>query len=337
MKINRMVSLVVPVYNEEDNLRHFYRSVRDVMDKLPYHWELIFVDDGSSDSSRTMLAEMEVQDERVRAIFLARNYGHQTALTCGLDHADGEAVISMDGDMQHPPELLPRLLELWEQGFDVVQAIRKATADAGFMKRLTSAGYYRLLNMITSVPIREGGSDFRLLDREAVLALRQHREHARFLRGLVSSLGFRQTIFEFTAPPRFAGHSKYSLRKMLRLAMDGVFTCSAFPLRLGLYAGMTSAMFAVLLILYVLYETFVAQNGVSGWPAIVACFAFFGGLQLMLMGVMGEYVARIYDEAKQRPLYLVQEYGHISDRRKRRVSNDEATEIKCSKSGECKR
>ena len=162
MKINRMVSLVVPVYNEEDNLRHFYRSVRDVMDKLPYHWELIFVDDGSSDSSRTMLAEMEVQDERVRAIFLARNYGHQTALTCGLDHADGEAVISMDGDMQHPPELLPRLLELWEQGFDVVQAIRKATADAGFMKRLTSAGYYRLLNMITSVPIREGGSDFRL-------------------------------------------------------------------------------------------------------------------------------------------------------------------------------
>ncbi len=286
------------------------------------------------DSRISMLAEMEVQDERVQAIFLARNYGHQTALTCGLDYADGDAVISMDGDMQHPPELLPRLLELWEQGYDIVQTVRKATEDAGLLKRLTSVGYYRVLNMITSVPIREGGSDFRLLDREAVLALRQHREHARFLRGLVSSLGFRQTIFEFTAPPRFAGRSKYSLRKMLRLAMDGVFTCSAFPLRLGLYAGMVSALFAVLLIIHVLYETFVAQNVVSGWPTLVACFAFFGGLQLMLMGVMGEYVARIYDEAKQRPLYLVQEYGHRSEVRKRRQEKTETESGQRSRHGD---
>lgn len=334
MAKEKTVSIVVPVYNEEDNLEHFYGAVRTVMNNLPYNWELIFVDDGSSDSSRTMLAEMEVQDERVRAIFLARNYGHQTALTCGLDYADGDAVISMDGDMQHPPELLPRLLELWEHGYDIVQTVRKATEDAGLLKRLTSVGYYRVLNMITSVPIREGGSDFRLLDREAVLALRQHREHARFLRGLVSSLGFRQTIFEFTAPPRFAGRSKYSLRKMLRLAMDGVFTCSAFPLRLGLYAGMVSALFAVLLIIHVLYETFVAQNVVSGWPTLVACFAFFGGLQLMLMGVMGEYVARIYDEAKQRPLYLVQEYGHRSEVRKRRQEKTETESGQRSRHGD---
>lgn len=334
MKIITMISLVVPVYNEEDNLRHFYGAVRDVMDKLPYNWELIFVDDGSSDRSRAMLAEMEVEDDRVRAVFLARNYGHQIALTCGLDYADGDAVISMDGDMQHPPELLARLLELWEQGFDIVQTVRKATEDAGLLKRLTSVGYYRVLNMITSVPILEGGSDFRLLDREAVLALRQHREHARFLRGLVSSLGFRQTTIEFTAPPRFAGHSKYSLRKMLRLAADGVLTCSNFPPRLGLYAGMLSVLFAVLIILY---EFFVAKNDVSDWSGVVAGFAFFGGFQLMLVGVMGEYVARIYDEAKQRPLYLVQEYGHLSDRRRSLVLNEEAAETQFCKFGDIKR
>lgn len=307
MNQRKYISLVVPVYNEEDNILHFYQAVREVMKPLPYHWELIFVDDGSRDGSRLILNRLAKRDEHIRALFLTRNYGHQTALTCGLDHAEGDAVISLDGDMQHPPELIPALLEKWQQGFDVVQTVRRATEDAGMLKRVTSAVYYKMLNLISSVPIREGGSDFRLLDREVVLALRCYREHVRFLRGLVPSLGFRQTELEFTAPPRFAGESKYSPKKMLRLALDGVFTCSTFPLRLGLYAGLVSSLFSVALIIHVLYEAFVTGDVVSGWSTIVACGAFFGGVQLMIMGVIGEYVGRVYEETKHHPLYLLEE------------------------------
>lgn len=305
MTLLKTVTIVVPVYNEAENLSHFYQAVRQTMEQLPYAWEIIFVDDGSTDASRSLLSGLEATDQRVKAVFLARNYGHQTALTCGLDQAEGDAVISMDGDMQHPPELLPRLLELWEQGYQVVQTIRQSTEDAGLAKRLTSAAYYRLLNLIATTPIRPGGSDFRLLDHEVVLSLRCYREHTRFLRGLVSSLGYRQTVLSFTAPPRFAGQSKYSLRKMLRLAVDGIFTCSTMPLRLGLYAGLTTALLSVLLLLHVLYATYISMTTVSGWPTIIACLCFFGGLQLMLVGIIGEYVARVYDEARQRPLYLV--------------------------------
>lgn len=318
MDRRKCVSIVVPVYNEEDNIEHFYQAVREVMGALPYHWELIFVDDGSRDASRLILNRLERRDVHVKALFLTRNYGHQTALTCGLDHAEGDAVISMDGDMQHPPELIPALLEKWQKGFDVVQTVRRATEDSGLMKRFTSGLYYKLLNLISSVPIREGGSDFRLLDREAVLALRCYREHVRFLRGLVPSLGFRQTELEFTAPPRFAGESKYSPKKMLRLALDGVFTCSTFPLRLGLYAGLASSLFSVALIVHVLYEAFITGDVVSGWSTIVACSAFFSGVQLMIMGVIGEYVSRVYEETKHHPLYLLQEPGQGRERNGRK-------------------
>lgn len=318
MSQEKCVSIVVPVYNEEDNIEHFYQAVREVMETLPYHWELLFVDDGSKDASRLILNKLEKQDDHIKALFLTRNYGHQTALTCGLDYADGDVVISMDGDMQHPPELIPALLEKWQNGFDIVQTVRRATEDAGLMKRFTSSLYYKMLNSISSVPIREGGSDFRLLDREVVQALRCYREHVRFLRGLVPSLGFRQTEMEFTAPSRFAGESKYSLKKMLRLALDGVFTCSTFPLRLGLYAGLASSLFSAGVIVHVLYETFITGDVVSGWSTIVACGAFFSGVQLIIMGVIGEYVGRVYEETKHHPLYLLQESGSGRERNGRK-------------------
>lgn len=314
MNQKQCISIVVPVYNEEDNIVHFYQAVREVMKTLSYHWELLFVDDGSKDASRLILNRLEKRDCHIKALFLTRNYGHQTALTCGLDHADGDAVISMDGDMQHPPELIPALLEKWQKGFDIVQTVRLATEDAGLMKRFTSGLYYKMLNAISSVPIREGGSDFRLLDREAVQALRCYREHVRSLRGLVPSLGFRQTELKFTAPSRFAGESKYSPKKMLRLALDGVFTCSTFPLRLGLYAGLASSLFSVALIVHVLYEAFITGDVASGWSTIVACGAFLSGVQLMIMGVIGEYVGRVYEETKNHPLYLLQEPGQCRER-----------------------
>ena len=305
MKKKRL-SIVVPVYNEEDNLQHFYEAVRQTMAGLDLDWEIIFVDDGSRDKSRAILARLEREDARVQPMLLARNYGHQLALTCGLDHADGDVVITMDGDMQHPPELIPALLKYWHEGYDVVQTIRDATRDASWLKRTTSAGYYKFLNLISEVPVQPGGSDFRLMDRKAVLAFRRYREHARFIRGLIGAMGFRQKQLHFTAPPRFAGSSKFSPRKMWRLAVDGVFTCSTFPLRLGLYFGMASLFASGCVFLHVLYETFVSEDTTAGWPTIMACLLFFGGMQLLILGIIGEYLGRTYEETKRRPLYLLE-------------------------------
>lgn len=300
----KRVSIVVPVYNEEDNIAHFVQSVEKVMETLPYAYEILFIDDGSRDRSREILREMGERDPHVQSIFLARNAGHQVALTCGTDHADGDAVITMDGDMQHPPELLPVLLAKWEAGYEIVQTVRLTTEGASIFKRLTSKYYYRLLNAMTDVEIQEGGSDFRLMDRKAVLALRRYHEHARFIRGIVGAMGFRKTSVEFVAPERFAGQSKFSLHKMISFALDGILAYSVQPLRAAFYVGICSALLAVLLFLHVLYETLRGET-VAGWSTIVVCSLFFGGMQMMMLGVCGEYIARILQEVKNRPLYLI--------------------------------
>ena len=300
----KLVSIVVPVYNEEDNIVHFEQSVTAVMEKVPYAYEILFIDDGSRDHSREILRELGKENPHVQSIFLTRNFGHQIALTCGTDHADGDAVITMDGDMQHPPELLPVLLAKWEEGYEIVQTVRLTTEGVSLFKRLTSEYYYRLLNAMTDVEIQEGGSDFRLMDRKAVLALRRYREHARFIRGIVGAMGFRKTAVEFVAHERFAGHSKFSLHKMVSFALDGILAYSVQPLRAAFYVGMVSALIAVMLFLHVLFETLSGAT-VPGWSTIVVCSLFFGGMQMMMLGVCGEYIARILQEVKNRPLYLI--------------------------------
>ena len=300
----KRISIVVPVYNEEENIEHFAQSVAEVMESLPYAYEILFIDDGSRDRSREILRELGARDAHVQSIFLARNSGHQIALTCGTDHADGDAVVTMDGDMQHPPELLPVLLAKWEEGFEIVQTVRLTTEGASLFKRLTSKYYYRLLNALSDVEIQEGGSDFRLMDRKAVFALRRYREHARFIRGIVGSMGFRKTTVEFVAHERFAGYSKFSLHKMISFALDGILAYSVQPLRIAFYAGLLSALLAVLLFLHVLFETLSGAT-VPGWSTIVVCSLFFGGMQMMLLGICGEYIARILQEVKNRPLYLI--------------------------------
>ena len=300
----KRISIVVPVYNEEENIEHFAQSVAEVMESLPYAYEILFIDDGSRDRSREILRELGARDAHVQSIFLARNSGHQIALTCGTDHADGDAVVTMDGDMQHPPELLPVLLAKWEEGFEIVQTVRLTTEGASLFKRLTSKYYYRLLNALSDVEIQEGGSDFRLMDRKAVLALRRYREHARFIRGIVGSMGFRKTTVEFVAHERFAGYSKFSLHKMISFALDGILAYSVQPLRIAFYVGLLSALLAVLLFLHVLFETLSGAT-VPGWSTIVVCSLFFGGMQMMLLGICGEYIARILQEVKNRPLYLI--------------------------------
>ena len=301
----KSVAIVVPVYNEEDNLQEFYKRITAVMEPLPYEFKLVFVNDGSSDNSAQLLAELAKKDNRVEAYLLSRNYGHQLAITCGLDNAQGDAVITMDGDLQHPPELIPEMLKLWEQGNEIVQTHRMATEDAGFIKNITSAGYYKFINAMSTVEITPGGSDFRLMDRIAVEALKQYRERARFIRGLVKTLGFKTATLDFVAPARFAGVSKFSMRKMLHFALDGITAFSNLPLRWAFYAGLLMGMFSLLLLLHVLYVKYIIMDAIPGWATMVACVLLLGGLQLIGIGILGEYIGRIFEEVKGRPLYLV--------------------------------
>ena len=303
--MKKQITIVVPVYNEAENIPHFTQAVAEAMAPLPYTYTLLFVDDGSREVSRRVLRETVEDNPHVRAIYLSRNYGHQAALTCGIDNADGDAVITMDGDMQHPPALIPRLLALWEQGYDIVQTIRETTEGVSAFKRLSSKYYYKALNLISEVPIQPGGSDFRLMDREAVLALRQYREHDRFIRGIVGALGFRQVQVPFVAPERYAGTSKFSLKKMAKFALNGILGNSIVPLRISFYIGLLSLLFSVALFGHVIFEEFEGDT-VPGWSTLVILAAFFGGTQLMVLGILGEYIGHIFREVKGRPLYLTQ-------------------------------
>lgn len=301
----KKISIVVPVFNEEDNLHEFHKRITAVMSELPYDYNLVFVDDGSKDGSRVILNQLSAQDAHVEAYLLSRNYGHQMALTCGLDNADGDVVITMDGDMQHPPELLPTLIKMWEEGAEIVQTKRMATEDASFVKNITSSTYYKIINTLSKVEITPGGSDFRLMDRIAVEAFKQYRERARFIRGLVTTLGFNVQVLEFVAPPRFAGHSKFNMRKMLHFALDGITAFSNLPLRWAFYIGLIFGMISLMLLGHVFYVKFIADDAVPGWATMTVSVLFLGGIQLVGIGILGEYIGRIFEEIKHRPLYLV--------------------------------
>ncbi len=303
----KLISIVVPVFNEQDNIDVFTQEVCKYMEPLPYRFELIFVDDGSRDATPAILHRLSQADSRVRALVLARNYGHQVALSCGLDHADGDAVVTMDGDMQHPPEMLPQLIAKWEEGFDVVQTIRLSTEGVSWFKKFTSSSFYWLMNAMSKVHVQEGGSDFRLLDKRVVESFRRFRETARFIRGMISAIGYRQTQISFVAPPRHAGVSKFSLRKMMTFALDGITAFSKLPLRFAFYTGIVFGAISVGLTLHVLYIKMFTEEAVPGWATISASILLLGGLQLVFMGIIGEYVGRIFEEVKRRPLYLVRE------------------------------
>lgn len=299
-----MISIVTPVYNEEDNVVFFHEEITKVMETTGMDYELIYVNDGSKDRTDELIRELAEKDPHVRAITFARNFGHQTAITCGMDFARGDAVITMDGDMQHPPELIPLLLGKWKDGYDIVQTIRTSTEDSGFIKKITSAGYYKVINSISKTPVTPGGSDFRLMNRKSLDVFLRFREHARFIRGIVGGLGFKQTTIKFEAPARHAGVSKFSMNKMLHFAMDGILTNSTTPLRAAFYAGAVSGFIGILLILHVLYS-YLVGNTVPGWATMTILIAFFGSANLVGLGIIGEYIGRIYEESKNRPLYWI--------------------------------
>ena len=305
--MKKLISIVVPVFNEQENIDVLYREVVHYLEPLPYQFELVFIDDGSKDATPLVLDRLTQEDSRVRALILARNFGFQTALTCGMDNADGDAIITMDGDLQHPPALLPELISRWEAGAEVVQTVRKDTAGVSFFKKMTSHFFYQLINSISKIKIVEGGSDFRLLDRKVVLSFRRFGERAKFIRGIISSIGYRQEYIEFVAPPRHAGTSKFSIGKMLHFALDGITAYSRVPLRIAFYMGLLLGAGSFLLLGHVLFIKFFTEEAVPGWATTSASILLLGGLQLIGLGIIGEYVGRIFEEVKQRPLYLVRE------------------------------
>ncbi len=301
----KLVSIVVPVFNEQENVKMFYQKVCRYMDTLDYVYELIFIDDGSRDDTSRILNLLTQQDPKVKVVFLTRNFGHQVALTCGLDYAGGDAVITMDGDLQHPPELLPVLLRKWEKGFEVVQTVRVDTTGVSWLKKVTSSLFYRLINTMSDVHIVEGGSDFRLLDKKVVRTFQRFKEKARFIRGIIGDMGYRQVQVEFVAPERFAGKSKFSLRKMISFALDGITAYSKLPLRFTFYLGLLFGLLSFGLTLDVVYTRVFTNDAVPGWATIAASILLLGGIQLVGLGIIGEYIGRIFEEVKQRPLYWV--------------------------------
>ncbi|MEQ8821592.1 MAG: glycosyltransferase [Sumerlaeia bacterium] len=300
------ISAVVPIYNEEQSLPQLHARLTKVFSKLGLSYELVFVNDGSADRTLEIIKELVARDPHLRAISLSRNFGHQTALTAGLDHARGEMVAMMDADLQDPPELLPRMIAKMNEGFDVVYAVRTERAGESAFKRATAALFYRLLRFCTAINIPLDTGDFRLINRRALDSVLSIRERNRFLRGLFTWVGFRQTGVPYKRPARFAGETKYPLRKMLRFAVDGMTSFSTVPLQFAILAGFGAAALGFLYGIKVLVN-WMDGSTVPGWSSTIMLILFFGGVQLICTGILGEYVGRIFEEVKARPLYFVRE------------------------------
>ena len=300
-------SLVLPIYNEEETIPELVRRLESLVEQLDGDAEVILVDDGSSDSSYELMVAAREADPRFKLLRLSRNFGHQIAVTAGLDVASGEAVIVMDADLQDPPEVALELAARWREGYDVVYAVREERHGEGRFKQATAAGFYRLFKRMSDVDVPLDVGDFRLVDRRALDAFRSMRESNRYVRGMFSWIGFRQVGVPFSRDERFAGETKYPLRKMLKFATDGIVSFSAYPLRLALNLGFVVSAFSFLLGVVFLLSKLAGFYSVPGLASIAVFVAFLGGIQLLLIGIMGEYVARIHDEVKGRPLYLVRD------------------------------
>jgi glycosyltransferase involved in cell wall biosynthesis len=301
-----LISVVAPVFNEHSTLPELHRRLTDVLEPLgPY--EIVLVDDGSSDGSWDTLLELAARDPHLRLLRLSRNFGHQAALSAGLDAARGEAIVLMDADLQDPPELIPQLVAKWREGFDVVYAIRGEREGEPRLRLASISLFYRLLYRITPTEIPQNAGDFRLLSRRAADAITAMPERARFLRGMTSWIGFRQTGVQYTREARYAGESKYPPRKLIRLAFDGITSFSTAPIKLVTALGFALVVFCVGVLAWTLYVRFFTSHHPQGWTSVIAVVLLLGGVQLLSLGVIGQYVARIFDETKQRPLYLVDE------------------------------
>ena len=300
-------SIVVPLLDEEQVLPALVERLTGVLDGLDGPWEIVLVDDGSRDGTYGLAVELHTRDERVKVVRLSRNFGHQLALSAGLDVAAGEAVITMDGDLQHPPEVIPELVAAWQAGNDIVYGVMEERHGETWFKALTAGAFYRVLGRMSDIDVPQAAGDFRLVDRRALAAFRAMRESNRYLRGMFSWIGFQQAGIPYSSPPRAAGRSKYTPRKMMRLATDAIIGFSDRPLRQALNVGFAVSALSIAFGLSAVVVKLAGGFSVPGWASLMVLFGVVGGIQLIVLGVIGEYVGRIYDEVKHRPLYLVRE------------------------------
>jgi len=305
--------VVTPAWNEADSLPELYNRIKAVMESEGRDFELLVVENGSTDGSLSLLKDLHRKDPRVHYLSLSRNFGHQGALTAGLEHARGEALIFMDADLQHPPEVIPRLLEEWDRGADVVFTLKRETAQQGVFRKVADSFFYTLLRILSGLNLSSGQSDFRLVDRRAAEALMKMTERNKFLRGMTRWIGFRQVTIAYDVAPRFAGESKFRFFHLFRFALDGIFSFSILPLRLFTYFGL---VVSTLSFLYVFYVGLVwlgwapsvwAGQMSPGWTSLAAGVFLLGGVQMLGIGVLGEYLSRVYDETRSRPVYLIRE------------------------------
>jgi dolichol-phosphate mannosyltransferase len=307
-------SIVIPVYNEEAVLEQTYRRLKQVMERASEPYELIFVNDGSCDRSAEIIKGFRTQDSSVKLITFSRNFGHQIAISAGMDHASGEAVVVIDADLQDPPELILDMIAKWKEGYDVVYARRTQRKGETFFKKATAHLFYRLLRACTDIDIPVDTGDFRLIDRKVCDQLKRLPEKNRYVRGLVSWVGFKQTAIEYVREERWAGESKYPLKKMLKLSLDGITSFSSKPIKIASYAGALLTFAGVIYMLILpLFKVFTGTP-LAGWHIVLAMQLLLTGFILLMLGINGEYIGRIYDEARDRPLYIVEEYCGIKEK-----------------------
>lgn len=310
-------SIVIPVYNEEEIIATTHARVKAVMAGLSEDYEIVYVNDGSSDGTLPVLKGLCETDPAMRIIDFSRNFGHQIAISAGMDNAEGEAVVVMDADLQDPPEIIPQMIEKWKEGYEVVYGRRTKREGESMFKKLTASLFYRILKGSTSVDIPLDTGDFRLMDRRVIDTMRSIREKNRFVRGLVSWVGFRQTSVGFSRDRRMAGKTKYPLSKMVKFALDGIISFSTAPLKLASWLGFLISGASFIYILVIAYEKLFTTRTVAGWASLASINLFFNGIILIILGIIGEYIGRIYDETKNRPLYIIREkigYGRDAEK-----------------------
>ncbi|MBA9088388.1 dolichol-phosphate mannosyltransferase [Fontibacillus solani] len=319
-------SVIVPMYNEEEVIEHTYTRLKQVMDCTGENYEIIFVNDGSRDRTEEIVKPISRSDPHVRLIQFSRNFGHQVAISAGMDYASGQSVVIIDADLQDPPEIILEMIDKWQEGYQVVYGRRLMRKGESVFKKVTAKLFYRVLGKLTQVDIPLDTGDFRLIDRQVCDVMKGLKEKNRFIRGLVGWAGFRQTSVEYVREERFAGVTKYPLRKMISFAADGITSFSHKPLKIASYIGVTLSLSSFVYLFVVLLQKWMELGTVPGWASIVAINLFFNGIVLMLLGVMGEYIGRIYDESKDRPLYIVREALGYHSRDNRSVESSYASE-----------
>lgn len=302
------LAVVAPAYNEQEVLGEFHRRLTAVLDAIDVACEVVYVNDGSDDASLALMQALRANDDRVTIIDLSRNFGKEIAMTAGLDHARGDAVIVIDADLQDPPELIPQLIEQWQAGFDVVYAKRAARDGESIVKKATAAMFYRVIRRVSRVQIPEDTGDFRLLSRRAVEALKQLREHHRFMKGLFAWIGFRQKAVLYRRDPRHAGKGKFNYWRLWNFALEGITSFTIAPLKLATYVGIVVALLSFVAAAWIVYKTLAFGDPVQGYPSLMVAVLMMGGMQLLFIGVMGEYLGRLFNESKARPLYFLNAY-----------------------------